>query len=958
MPTPVILINGNQPPPLGTVANGTFALNSTLNLSIQDTTNIVSVVWGTAQKPVASTVALSSPTSFTPTLGPLDFPGIFAFILTATYTNQTTVSVEASVLVPSVNHSVPLVPVTLGALNNSVANLTALRLLAFNAYNAVNMLGYATPGDGGGGVFAWSSTSVAADNGGTVIIPTGQSAQIAGRWVRQYSGPVDVRWFGAVADGATNMAPALQASHDLLPAEGGTISLPPGAYSVQASVTFSKNVHLKLDGAQVVGSVAASPIFIISGANFTCEGTDRASASITSATNGEIFQLKGTFPQNGSGVPHINVSRVSLLGGSGTSKALDTSVARVPALAFNEGMLKFEECLLSNFGGTAITFGTSVYYGRIQDCQFRANASSLFIGDNSDVIVHHNEFIQGTGTQITVLGPDVMINDNKFLGNGGSPSSSPDILFDPKVNATEGYAWVLNNKFGAENETFNARPRVQAFDVATPTNICGPVVVSDNRFGGPGPRTIASISLTGNVVTVVMSSAHGLATGARVGIAQVSNVVFNIAATATVVNATTFTYPLTHADIAAIVNSGVVQLLNGPAIQLKSPINRWGFFSNLFEQYGLIVDDSQPQPTTGLSPAPERRDTFGKNRFGRQFIKAPYDYGVTLFKNGGMHFEYVARQEAEEGFGDWRPREAAQLINRVAASDDFTQADWLKSGVAIATGQTDPWGGTTAQLWTRAGLVLEEFVGQIISTSNLGSRIVVRLLAKAGTLDNLTTSLVDTTSNTILGWEQVNLSTTYKWYEVVFNNINPAHAFEVEFYPGGTEDILAGTVVVAQVLVCDDERQDYLPTTHSSGALLRSDASGRFDREVMISRIRASEFGPAGTAPAIGATSGFGTGPTITIVSGSQDLAGKVSWVCGTQPGASGSVVVNFGKAFSGNAPVVLVSFEDTGSGGYIHAQVGSVGTGSFTIEWENVSVGVALPNAYAGKFSWIAIAQ
>jgi hypothetical protein len=54
--------------------------------------------------------------------------------------------------------------------------------------------GYHSNGDGGGGIFVWSDDSSVEPNGGTII------AASNGTWHRVYSGPVDVRWFGARSD--------------------------------------------------------------------------------------------------------------------------------------------------------------------------------------------------------------------------------------------------------------------------------------------------------------------------------------------------------------------------------------------------------------------------------------------------------------------------------------------------------------------------------------------------------------------------------------------------------------------------------------------------------------------------------------------------------------------------------------------------------------------------------------
>lgn len=65
----------------------------------------------------------------------------------------------------------------------------------------VDVLGYYTKGDGGGGLFYWDSTSTEADNGGTIIQATGITT---GRWKRPKSNIVNVKEFGAKGDGVTD----------------------------------------------------------------------------------------------------------------------------------------------------------------------------------------------------------------------------------------------------------------------------------------------------------------------------------------------------------------------------------------------------------------------------------------------------------------------------------------------------------------------------------------------------------------------------------------------------------------------------------------------------------------------------------------------------------------------------------------------------------------------------------
>lgn len=79
MTTPIILVDGYQPPPLGSTAHGTFDPGGvTVNLSLNSTTGIGSLRWSVVSKPSGSTCALGNENPslpFTTTLGPLDVEG-------------------------------------------------------------------------------------------------------------------------------------------------------------------------------------------------------------------------------------------------------------------------------------------------------------------------------------------------------------------------------------------------------------------------------------------------------------------------------------------------------------------------------------------------------------------------------------------------------------------------------------------------------------------------------------------------------------------------------------------------------------------------------------------------------------------------------------------------------------------------------------------------------------------
>jgi hypothetical protein len=113
----------------------------------------------------------------------------------------------------------------------------------------VTVLGHHVAGDGGGGTFYWDPDSGAPPDGGTCFAPRQQ----IGRWLRVYSGALDVRWFGARGDGRTDDTASVQhALKASAAAYDGAIDVlfPPGTYVISASLVVpAKATKVCLRGA-------------------------------------------------------------------------------------------------------------------------------------------------------------------------------------------------------------------------------------------------------------------------------------------------------------------------------------------------------------------------------------------------------------------------------------------------------------------------------------------------------------------------------------------------------------------------------------------------------------------------------------------------------------------------------------------------------------------------------------
>ena len=125
-------------------------------------------------------------------------------------------------------------------------NIALLRTLSGADGGYAFVAGYYAAGDGGGGpIRVWKSGEAPGtyvDNGGPIIVPTGGDG--SGAWVWEYSGAVNVRWFGAVGDGVTDDTDSINGAIALA-GQYGTVVFPDG----QKSFLISSEL-VQLDGQQ------------------------------------------------------------------------------------------------------------------------------------------------------------------------------------------------------------------------------------------------------------------------------------------------------------------------------------------------------------------------------------------------------------------------------------------------------------------------------------------------------------------------------------------------------------------------------------------------------------------------------------------------------------------------------------------------------------------------------------
>lgn len=123
--------------------------------------------------------------------------------------------------------------------NPTVADRTALKALDTTKYQSVLLTE-----SGRAGTFVFTSGNysarVTADTLEGIYIKATDTASSAGAWVRVYSGPANVKWFGAMGDNSAADLTSLQAATDLC----DDVYIPDGTYKISGPWLLDDNATL------------------------------------------------------------------------------------------------------------------------------------------------------------------------------------------------------------------------------------------------------------------------------------------------------------------------------------------------------------------------------------------------------------------------------------------------------------------------------------------------------------------------------------------------------------------------------------------------------------------------------------------------------------------------------------------------------------------------------------------
>jgi hypothetical protein len=268
----------------------------------------------------------------------------------------------------------------------TIASLKAISVMSVANGQQVYVSGYATPGDGGQGLFSYNTSSVAADNGGTIIAPISGT----GRWLRAdtaaYCRP---EWWGGFPDASTDCASALQKALNL----GPQVRLSQGTYVIGSTVSLRENRTMIGAGewtsiVRFTGSGSALTFVPFAEGDLTLQDLN-----ITGTNTGATYAIDAT---NGY---HISLFRVAVIGGG----RFTGGAIRIHTLKpGNAAVWSILACELMQTRGDGITIdgngGTGGLY--VAHCRIQGNA--------------------GKGLNITTTpGNDLICISNDIEGNGG-----------------------------------------------------------------------------------------------------------------------------------------------------------------------------------------------------------------------------------------------------------------------------------------------------------------------------------------------------------------------------------------------------------------------------------------------------------------------------------------------------------------------------------------------------------
>lgn len=272
------------------------------------------------------------------------------------------------------------------------------------------------------------------------------------------------------------------------------------------------------------------------------------------------------------------------------------------------------------------------------------------------------------------------------------------------------------------------------------------------------------------------------------------------------------------------------------AIGVTIPTGQLFVNRNQFSLFGTLIDDTVDLSLAGST-------LYGMGTFLGNHHRTAGGAAWTTFTNGGRCFNKIelpigASAPLASAFADVR-HETPKLNNRFSYSEDFDS--WMKTGVKVTAGQTDPFGGTRARLLTRAGRTSAEYVRANLDTTGQTHQSFFSIWLKAGTLTTASLRFFDNTaSKRVASDVQAQLSSDWRKFKIPYHGLTPTDTYSVFILVGG-EVITSGTIYAYGAQASDFD-SDYYP---SSGAAASTTAFGARFQNGLIANQASIEVGVA-----------------------------------------------------------------------------------------------------------------
>ncbi|MBO9638224.1 MAG: hypothetical protein J7576_08655 [Siphonobacter aquaeclarae] len=247
-----------------------------------------------------------------------------------------------------------------------------------------------------------------APNGGTIF-----AASSGYYYARRYSGPVNVRWFGAKGDGVTNDSQAIQKALNVANDSAKTLFIPAGTYKIGTrvavtikSITETSGIIRKLS---IEGENVSNTVLLYNAAadttalEITGNGND-----LLSLKNLQIRRTAGSGLSTGlrlNTMSQIHLTNIQIMGfrTGCTIRGVNTALFEFMSLAWNQkgldakdsdtpfshpNLFLFESCSFNSNINTAVRIYVGVT-NTFSNCDFSHNGSSIS-SNTVEVLYRHN----------------------------------------------------------------------------------------------------------------------------------------------------------------------------------------------------------------------------------------------------------------------------------------------------------------------------------------------------------------------------------------------------------------------------------------------------------------------------------------------------------------------------------------------------------------------------------------